>query len=111
MGAAAPRVSVIIATYNRSRVLRFAIRSVLWQSMPDFELTVVGDCCTDESADAVASFEDARVQWHNLPYNSGHQSAPNNRGLELARGEYVDYLGHDDLWHPTHLEKVTATLD
>ena len=41
-----PRVSVIIATYNRSSVLRYPIASVLDQSMGDFELLVVGDGCT-----------------------------------------------------------------
>lgn len=103
-----PRVSVIIATYNWSSVLRFAIRSVLWQTEQNFEILVVGDGCTDDSESVVRSFGDARIRWHNLAVNSGHQSAPNNAGIALARAEYVAYLGHDDVWHPDHLKTLLA---
>ena len=107
----APRVSVIIATYNWSAVLRFSIASVLRQTFRSFELLVIGDACTDDSAGVVASFADPRVRWHNLPRNAGSQAGPNNAGLELARGDYVAYLGHDDLWYPTHLESLVEALD
>jgi len=104
MAVASPRVSVVIATYNRSAVLRYAIKSALAQSVADLELLVVGDGCTDDSEQVVAEIGDPRVRWINLPENSGHQSAPNNRGLQEARGEYIAYLGHDDLWLGHHLE-------
>jgi glycosyltransferase involved in cell wall biosynthesis len=107
----APRVSVILPTYNWSEVLRCSITSALRQSLQDFELLVIGDACTDDSAAVAASFGDPRVRWHNLPRNSGSQAGPNNAGLELARGEYVAYLGHDDVWYPTHLASLTAALD
>lgn len=107
----APRVSVIIATYNRSIVLRHAIASVLAQSFKDFELLVVGDGCTDDSAAVVAGFADPRIRWFNLAANSGHQSAPNNEGLRQARGDLIAYLGHDDLWLPHHLEILTMAID
>jgi glycosyltransferase involved in cell wall biosynthesis len=110
MSSPTPRVSVIIATYNRSNVLGYAIQSVLWQTFQDFELLVIGDGCTDDSADVVASFSDPRVRWHNLPENSGNQATPNNVGLTMARGEYIAYLGHDDLWYPTHLALLIARL-
>jgi glycosyltransferase involved in cell wall biosynthesis len=99
-----PRVSVIIPTYNWSSVLRLAVQSALWQTVQDFELLVIGDGCTDDSADVVASFKDSRLSWFNLPRNTGSQSLPNNKGLELARSPYVAYLGHDDIWYPEHLE-------
>jgi Glycosyl transferase family 2 len=106
----APLITVITATYNWSSVLRYAIRSVLWQTLQDFEMLVIGDGCTDDSAEVVASFHDRRLRWHNLPENSGHQSVPNNTGLAMARGKYVAYLGHDDLWHPTHLANLVNEL-
>jgi glycosyltransferase involved in cell wall biosynthesis len=106
-----PLVSVIIPTYNWSSVLRHAIRSVLGQTWPNLELLVVGDGCTDDSQDVVASFRDPRVRWINLPENAGTQSAPNNAGLDLAAGRYVAYLGHDDLWHPWHLAAVVGDLE
>lgn len=105
-----PLVSVVIATYNWSSVLRHAIRSALWQTYPSLEVIVVGDGCTDDSADVVRSLGDPRVRWDNLPQNTGSQSLPNNRGVELARGEYVAYLGHDDLWLPTHLAHLVSAL-
>ena len=107
----APLISVITATYNWSSVLRYAIQSVLWQTRQDFEMLIVGDGCTDDSAEVVASFGDPRLRWHNLPENSGHQSVPNNAGLAMARGKYVAYLGHDDLWYPTHLASLVTELE
>jgi glycosyltransferase involved in cell wall biosynthesis len=101
-----PLVSIIIATYNWSSALRYAIASVQRQTLSSFELLVIGDGCTDDSNDVVASFHDSRFCWENLPRNSGHQSAANNRGLELARGKWIAYLGHDDLWMPNHLESL-----
>jgi hypothetical protein len=105
---APPLVTVVIATYNWSSVLRHAIASALDQTFQAFEIVVVGDGCTDDSAEVVASFADPRLRWHNLPSNTGSQSVPNNTGISLARGAYIAYLGHDDLWHPTHLETLVG---
>jgi glycosyltransferase involved in cell wall biosynthesis len=106
-----PRVTAIIATYNWSRVLRYSIQSVLRQTFSDFELLVVGDGCTDDSERVVATIDDPRVRWINLPANTRHQSGPNNEGLRQARGEIVAYLGHDDLWLPHHLTSIVGALD
>jgi len=108
---ASPRVTILIPTYDWSQVLPFAIRSALAQSEGDFELIVVGDGCTDDTAEVVASFSDPRVRWHALPENSGGQAAPNNAGLGLARGGWVAYLGHDDVWHPHHLETLLRAAE
>jgi glycosyltransferase involved in cell wall biosynthesis len=109
--AESPRVTVIIPTYNWSSVLPYSIGSVLRQSFTDFELLVVGDGCTDDSAQVVNAIADPRLRWINLPVNAGHQSAPNNEGLHQARGSIVAYLGHDDLWLPHHLEVLVAAID
>src|SRR5947209_5300256 len=79
--------------------------------MQDFEILVVGDGCTDDSEAVVAAIGDPRVRWINLAANTGHQSGPNNEGLRQARGEFIAYLGHDDLWLPHHLEAHVSTLD
>ena len=106
-----PRVTIIVPTYNWSAVLPFSIGSALDQSFTDFELIVVGDGCTDDSATVVAATGDPRVRWVNLPANNGHQSAPNNEGLRQARGELIAYLGHDDLWLPHHLQCLVEAID
>ena len=106
-----PKCTVIIATYNRSSVLAFAIRSVLAQTMGDFELLIIGDGCTDDSEQVVAGFADSRISWVNLSANTGHQSGPNNTGLRLATSPFVAYLGHDDLWLPGHLDAILPALE
>jgi len=106
-----PRVTVIIPTYNWSTVLPYSIGSVLRQTFTDFDLLVIGDACTDDSEKVVTATPDPRVRWINLPANVGHQSGPNNEGIRQARGEIIAYLGHDDLWLPHHLSKMTAALD
>ncbi|HYO78166.1 MAG TPA: glycosyltransferase [Thermoanaerobaculia bacterium] len=106
-----PRVTVIIATYNWSSVLPYSIGSVLRQTFADFELLVIGDGCTDDSEQVVKAIGDRRIEWINLPENTRHQSGPNNEGLRRARGEFIAYLGHDDLWLPHHLEVMVHALD
>jgi glycosyltransferase involved in cell wall biosynthesis len=108
-----PKVTVVTATYNWSNVLPYSIGSVLRQSFTDWEHLVIGDGCTDDSGEVVARVAngDPRVRWINLPQNNGEQSAPNNEGIQQARGEYIAYLGHDDLWLPHHLEMLVAAMD
>lgn len=106
----APRVTVVMATYNYAEVLEYSIGSVLDQTFHDFELLVVGDGCTDDSERVVTAIGDRRVQWVNLE-RTGHQVGPNNEGLRRARGAIVAYLGHDDLWLPNHLELLMGAFD
>jgi glycosyltransferase involved in cell wall biosynthesis len=105
-----PTVTVIIPTFNWSSVLPFSIGSVLAQTFRDFELLVIGDACTDDSAAVVSGIGDARVRWINLATHVGHQAAPNNAGLGEARGRFVAYLGHDDLWFPHHLDCLVPVV-
>ncbi len=107
----APIVSVVIATYNRPAPLRHAIQSVLDGAFADWELIVVGDACTDDTAECVAAFDDARIRFVNLPVRCGYQSGPNNHGVALARGRYVAFLNHDDLYLPDHLATCVAALE
>jgi glycosyltransferase involved in cell wall biosynthesis len=106
-----PAVSIVIATYNRSNVLELAIASAVAQTFADWEMHVVGDACTDDSEQVVASFGDPRIHWTNLPVNHGDQSIPNNHGVDRSRGRHVAFLNHDDLWFPDHLERCVAQLE
>jgi glycosyltransferase involved in cell wall biosynthesis len=109
---ARPAISVLIATYNRSRVLAYAIESVLGQTFTDWELIIVGDACTDDTAEIVARYVEAdpRVRFVNLERNWGEQSAPNNIGRSLARAPLIAYLSHDDFWLPHHLKTCSEAL-
>lgn len=106
-----PLVTVVMATYNRSNVARLAVESVRRQSLTDWELLVVGDACTDDTSEVLSRLGDERVQFINLPQNCGEQSGPNNFGSERARGRYLAYLNHDDLWLPAHLETGVQRLE
>ena len=101
-----PTFSVIMATYNRGRFIAPSIQSVLAQTLQDFELIVVGDCCDDETAEVVAAVGSAKTRWHNLSERAGGQSLPNNAGILMAGGRYIAYLGHDDVWGPGHLREL-----
>lgn len=104
-----PVVSIVIAAYNRSDTLRVTLRSIQAQTHRDFDVWVIGDASREECGDVVRSFADDRFHWENLERNSGTQSGPNNRGIERSAGEWVAFLGHDDLWFPWHLEEMLAT--
>ncbi|HEX7502757.1 MAG TPA: glycosyltransferase family 2 protein, partial [Acidobacteriota bacterium] len=106
-----PLVSVITATYNRSHVLRAAIAALCRQTMTDWEQIIVGDACSDDTERVVASFADPRLRFVNLEENVGEQSGPNNEGIRLARGRYIAFLNHDDLWLPDHLETLVQVIE
>lgn len=106
-----PRVSIITATFNRSTILTHAIESVQRQTFTDWEMIVVGDACTDDSAEVVASFGDARIRFVNLERNIGDQSGPNNVGVGLARAPLIAFLNHDDMYFPDHLSGSLHELD
>ncbi len=103
---ASPYFSVILSTYARGEHIIPTIESVLRQSCADFELFVVGDGCQDETAEIVARYKSRGVRWHNLDANTGSQSAPNNFGIAHATGDWIAYVGHDDIWAPDHLESL-----
>ena len=88
--------SVVIATFNRGRLILPTIESVLRQTRPAHEIIVVGDGCTDDTGEILAATFGDRVRWTNLERNLGSQAYANNEGIRLATGTHIAYLGHDD---------------
>src|SRR3954447_13231262 len=97
----APSFTVVVATFDRGPHIVPTLESALAQTFRDFELLVVCDGPTDETLHYVPQ-GDARVRVIGLPEHSGSQAAPNNAGIAAARGRYIAYLGHDDIWMPDH---------
>jgi len=104
-----PRVSVVIPTYNRANLLLEAIDSVVRQSFQDFEVVVVDDGSTDDTADRLAGL-DIPLQHVRLPHNE-RPGLLRNHGISAARGEFIAFLDDDDLWHPDKLAQLVALLD
>ncbi len=109
--AGAPLVTVIIPTYNWSAALKCSVASVLNQSVQDFEIRVVGDACSDDTADVVAGFGDPRISWFNLKKRHFSQYGGNNHALSRAKGKFIAYLGHDDVWAPDHLKNALEAFE
>jgi len=109
MSDANPVVSVCIPTYKGASTIGAAIDSVLAQSFGDFELIVIDDGSPDETPAVVTARTDRRLRLLRNPKNLGPEGNW-NRCLELARGEYVKLLPHDDLLHPNCLERQVKVL-
>lgn len=111
-GAAQPRVSVIVATYNTGPELHRVFDSMDAQTLPadTIELVVVDDGSTDDTYEQVQRFAADRsyVVTHRIP-NSGWPGRPRNIGTDMARGTYVLYMDHDDELFPEALERLYAT--
>ena len=105
-----PRVSVIIPTYNRADKLPRSIDSVLAQTLEDFELLVVDDGSTDETAAVVTGYDDPRVEYIPHEVNQG-ASAARNTGIDHAEGDYIALLDSDDEFMPRKLERQVELLD
>ena len=102
------KVSVIIPTYNRSKLVVETLRSVLDQTFVDKEIIIVDDGSTDDTEAALAPYLD-RINYFRQE-NQGVNAA-RNTALDLATGEYIALLDSDDLWMPFKLELEVAVLD
>ena len=98
-------VSIILCTYNRAALLPRAIRSVLRQTYTDFELIVIDDGSTDDTARIVDKFFDAdkRIRYF-YQQNKGLAGA-RNAGLKKTRGDIITFIDSDDEYDPTHIDR------
>ncbi|HVX52214.1 MAG TPA: glycosyltransferase family 2 protein [Chitinophagaceae bacterium] len=107
----APRVSVLIPSYNYAHFIEDAIHTVLDQTFQDFELIIVDNQSTDDTEQIIQKYlTDERVLYFKNPVNIG-LVGNFNKCMEYARGEYIKFLMADDRFHPTLLEKCVGVLD
>ena len=96
--------------FNAARFVDRAIRSILEQSMGDFELLVIDDCSTDGSRELLAAHRDSRIRLLGNAQNIG-LGPTLNRGIRESAGEYVARMDADDVSFPKRLELQAAFLD
>lgn len=104
-----PLLSIVCATHNRSRLLNRAIRSVLNQTIDDFELVVVNDGSTDETRKIVQSFNDPRIVYIEHSENKGLNAA-RNTGFAASKGRLLSLLDDDDELVNTALQIAIDTF-
>ncbi len=97
-----PSISVIVPAYNAERTILETVNSVLQQTFTDFELIVIDDGSTDQSAQLLQAIADPRLKVFSYP--NGGASVARNRGMEHATGEYFSFLDADDLWTSDKLQ-------
>ena len=120
-GESDPLVTIRIPTYVRSGLLvERALRSIARQTHQNFEVIVVGDGCTNDTAERIEEFGDPRISSVNLPYRYPYPEDPEHRwsvagapgvnaATELARGSWLAMLNDDDEFEPQHLECLLET--
>jgi teichuronic acid biosynthesis glycosyltransferase TuaG len=103
-------VSIVMPMYNAEKYLEQAVKSVLAQTYPHWELLIINDHSTDHSVEIARKFEtaDSRIHLYNTDYHNGMPSAPRNTGVRLAQGRFIAFLDSDDLWAPEKLSQQVS---
>ncbi len=107
-----PKISVCLAIYKtKAEYLKECLDSILAQTFSDFEFLIVDDCPEDKECEKIIKFyTDKRIKYYRNEKNLGI-SGTRNRLLDLAQGEYIAVMDHDDVSLPTRFEKQVAYLD
>ena len=97
---AQPLVTIIIPLFNAQNYISETIDSVISQTYQNWELIIVDDCSTDNSAEIAKGYEvkDRRIKLIELNSNFGGPARPRNIGLDISNGEYLAFLDADDVW-------------
>jgi glycosyltransferase involved in cell wall biosynthesis len=96
-----PRVSVVVPTHNRARLLPLTLRSILWQQGVELEVLVIDDGSTEDLRRVVRELDDPRVRL--LRQEPQGVSVARNRGVAEVTGRWVAFVDDDDLWAPNKL--------
>lgn len=107
-------ISIITPCYNAGKYLSEAIESVISQTYTNWELLIVDDCSTDNSADIIKEYalKDSRIRYFKTDKPSGSPTMPRNIGIQNTKGRYISFLDADDVILPSKLEtQVNCFVD
>jgi glycosyltransferase involved in cell wall biosynthesis len=100
-----PLVSIVIPSYNHALELKKALRTVVAQTVTDWEAWVINNYSQDNTIEIIEQFNDARIQRVDF-HNNGVIARSRNEGIRRARSKLIAFLDSDDLWQPNKLERV-----
>ncbi|HSZ71700.1 MAG TPA: glycosyltransferase family 2 protein [Cytophagaceae bacterium] len=101
--------SIIIPTYNRAAFIQKAVDSVLTQTYSNWELIIIDDASSDDTAVLLQSYTDERIHIYRNDKNL-ERSASRNKGIASAEGEYICFLDSDDYFLPNHLTLLADAI-
>ena len=104
-----PFFSVVIPTYNCSDFLKRALTSVFNQTYQNFEVIVIDNSSTDNTEDIINNFDDKRLIATKVN-NNGIIAHSRNKGIEIAKGDWIAFLDSDDVWNSDKLIKVKNAI-
>lgn len=107
------KFSVIIPLYNKALYVRKALESVCAQTYRDYELIVINDGSTDNSAIVADEYLKATdsIDYKIINQPNAGVSAARNNGVAQSRGDYIAFLDADDWWEPTYLERMAQLIE
>ena len=105
-----PKISVVMPVYNGEKYLKEAIDSILNQTFSDFELIIINDCSTDGTESIIMSYKDNRIVYIKNEKNLGVAESL-NKGLDIAKGEYIARMDADDISLPKRFERQVKFMD
>lgn len=105
-----PVVSIVISIYNGENVIRRALDSCIFQTMPDFELIAINDGSTDNTLNVLLEYEKKDKRILIIDRENRGLSASINEGVSLAKGFWIARMDADDVSLPNRLEKQIAYL-
>ena len=104
--------TVIIPTHDHQDTLMYSIKSVLEQSIQDFEIIVIGDGAPDRTEEILNKYcnNDARINYYHHAKGLSHGEIYRHEAIVNSNGKYIAYLGDDDMWLDNHLETLIPYL-
>ena len=106
-----PYFTVIIATYNRSKLLKRALESLMHQTEKDWEAIIVDDGSTDDTYSQFSLLKKELTQVKYVKIKHGNEVRSKNIGILLSTGKYITFLDSDDEYHPDHLKSRKQLLN
>ncbi|MGF7231178.1 glycosyltransferase family 2 protein [Arachidicoccus sp.] len=104
INTASPFFSVVITTYNRAVLLNRAINSLIAQTEKDWEVIIIDDESTDDTASQILKYLQPKIRIRYVQQLSKGYAGAKNTGIFLSLGKYITFLDSDDEYAPTHLE-------